>query len=356
MTEKRRPQYQISVRKIYLFLLTLLILAGCVQPDTGTASRAPLNYGQEIRSTAVPYLLNLTEWEMNNLLRPDLPGESSPVMPGLQSRITRALRENGIATFPPVRFRLENPPCLLVVSPRDRIAYFDRVMLRNGMTPADIEHVEQRVDALGFSSLVVELGGFGGAYPAIVSPDMSEKHVINAAVEEWAHQYLALRPLGFLYLLDSIGIRQNPTVIEMNETLAGIIADEIGTQVYETYCKIDAVNEGLPAGIDFAAEMRLTRKTADAYLAEGRIAEAEQYMQGRRDFFNQNGYDIRKLNQAYFAFHGIYGQDPGSVSPVYEDMKTLRRGYHSLAGFMADVSAMTGYENLQRALSGGLRQ
>jgi len=331
-------------------------MTGCAPSAAGGAGSLDVNRGQEIRKAADTYLLNLAGWEIDNLLQPEIPDMASPVMPGLRSQITRTLRENDLMDFPPVRFRLENPPYLLVVSPRERILYLDRVMLRDDLTPADMEHVERRVDALGFSALVTDLGGFGGAYPAIVSPDMTEKQIINAAVEEWAHQCLTLRPLGFLYLLDSIGIRQNPDVIEMNETLAGMVADEIGKQVYDTYYKSSRTDEAGPVkGIDFNAEMRLTRKAVDTLLAEGKIDEAEQYMEARRIFFNQNGYDIRKLNQAYFAFHGIYGQDPGSVSPVYEDMKTLRRGYDSLAGFMADVSAMTGYADLKRALSGESR-
>ena len=95
--------------------------------------------------------------------------------------------------------------------------------------------IEEKVDALNLSSLVVPLGGFGAAYPAIVSPDMADQHIVNAAVEEWAHQYLAFKPLGSLYLIDSLGLRQQPDIIVMNETLAGMIAQEIGDEVYERY-------------------------------------------------------------------------------------------------------------------------
>ena len=55
------------------------------------------------------------------------------------------------------------------------------------------------------------------------------------------------------------------------------------------------------AGFDFRTEMRLTRVRADELLAAGQIAEAEAYMEQRRLYFWENGYRLRKLNQAYFA-------------------------------------------------------
>ena len=40
-------------------------------------------------------------------------------------------------------------------------------------------------------------------------------------------------------------------------------------------------------------------------------------MEARREIFWQNGYAIRKLNQAYFAFYGAYADIPGG--PAGED-------------------------------------
>jgi len=95
--------------------------------------------------------------------------------------------------------------------------------------------------------------------------------------------------------------------------------------------------------------MRLTRKHVDELLAGGAIVEAERYMEERRDFFQAHGYPIRKLNQAYFAFHGIYGQDPASASPVYVQMMKLRQASSSLAEFVERVSSMTGIADLEKA-------
>ncbi|MCX5993356.1 MAG: hypothetical protein NT177_03955 [Chloroflexi bacterium] len=333
---------------LYAIFMLLALSAACL-PGGGQ--------GAEIRRIARPYALNLAAWELQNSLAPlsqDSPAPNLPVSPAvLSGDIEQVLAQQGIAAMPPVSTRLQEPPLLLVVSPRDRILYKDRLLLLPGLDSSQVEEVESRIDSLGLSALVVKIGGFGAAYPAIVSPSMPFKDMVGAAVEEWAHQYLALRPLGFLYLLDSLGVGQDPNVITINETLAGMIADEIGAGVYRPYDQGQGTQRGsgAAAGFDFDAEMRLTRRQVDELLAAGRIGEAEDYMQARRVFFNGHGYPIRKLNQAYFAFHGIYGQDPGSAGPVYGQMKKLRDASASLAAFVDRVSAMTGYAQLQDAVN-----
>jgi len=74
-------------------------------------------------------------------------------------------------------------------------------------------------------------------------------------------------------------------------------------------------------------------------------------MEEQRKLFVQNGYRIRKLNQAYFAFHGIYGEDPGAVSPVAKDIEQLKSISHSTKDFLDTAAAMTGYEDLKRKLN-----
>jgi hypothetical protein len=101
---------------------------------------------------------------------------------------------------------------------------------------------------------------------------------------------------------------------------------------------------------DFDEEMRITRKNVDIFLAEGDIEKAEHYMEAKRRLFVLNGYNIRKLNQAYFAFHGTYGYDPASVSPVYGDLKLLRERSASLKQFLDSVAGMTSYTDLKHAL------
>jgi len=227
-------------------------------------------------------------------------------------------------------------------------------MLRQELSIKEMNKLEAQLDELGLSSLVVALGGFGATYPPIVDDDMALTYTINTATEEWLHQYLAFRPLGFLYLLDSIGIKDNPDVITMNETLAGIVSREIGSQVYAKYYKNQEgvkVSHDIPeSDFDFDTEMRETRKAVEQYLSQGTIEEAEHYMEERRREFVAHGYYIRKLNQAYFAFHNIYGQDPASISPIYEDLQQLRAESPSLEYFLNTVASMKSYAELEEVL------
>ena len=343
------------ITRILPVLLTLLTcLPACVpaHEDEVYSDRVK----QQIREAVGPALLDVVRWQYLNSTQPVGKGKvyTGQVIDQelLKQQITQTLKYNNLDVIPPVCFRLERPPNLLVVSPRDRISYLDRMLLRPDLTPSEMAEIEDRVDKLNYSSLVVELGGLGTAYPAVVSPELSPAQIINTVVEEWAHQFLALRPLGALYLLDCLGIRQPPDIIVMNESLAGIIADEIGGQVYKNYYAQAYPQQGSAvATFDFDTEMRETRRNAEALLRAGEIEAAERYMSGRRDFFVQNGYAIRKINQAYFAFHSIYGEDPAAVSPVYQYLLDLKQKHKTLADFVNDVSYMTDIGQLKEAAS-----
>jgi hypothetical protein len=105
---------------------------------------------------------------------------------------------------------------------------------------------------------------------------------------------------------------------------------------------------------DFRAQMHETRITTDALLAEGKIEEAEAYMEQRRLVFLQNGYLLRKINQAYFAFHGAYADSPGGAAgqdPVGPAVRALREQSESLADFIKTISWMWKFEQLQKAVS-----
>jgi len=105
---------------------------------------------------------------------------------------------------------------------------------------------------------------------------------------------------------------------------------------------------------DFRAEMHETRVTVDADLVEGKIEEAESYMESRRLIFMQHGYLIRKLNQAYFAFYGAYADVPGGAAgedPVGPAVRALRAQSASLADFINRMSWMTSFEQLQEAVA-----
>ncbi len=316
-------------------------------------------YHSRIGYEARPYKFDYFSWHINtlyNLSLETLLGKRNARETEIINHISDILSKNGIKIMPPVNFTIEKPPYLLVVSKRDKITYYDRVVLSANLSDADMETLEFKIDSLGLSSLVVDLGGFGGTYPPIVCESSDARFMIESAIEEWFHQYLVFRPLGFLYLLDSLGIYQDTDVITMNETLAGIVRSELGSEVYETYYKLPAEKDeksNAPGAniFDFNAEMRKTREQVDIFLARGDIARAENYMQLRRDFFLSYGYYIRKLNQAYFAFHSIYAYDPASVSPIYDDLRELRDRSVSLKEFIDTVSAMSSYADLESLLN-----
>ncbi|MCZ7674510.1 MAG: hypothetical protein M5U34_48980 [Chloroflexi bacterium] len=54
----------------------------------------------------------------------------------------------------------------------------------------------------------------------------------------------------------------------------------------------------------FGLRWRATRRLVDELVTDGDIEGAEAYVEARRRLFVENGYQIRKLNQAYFAFYG----------------------------------------------------
>ena len=252
--------------------------------------------------------------------------------------------------FPPVSFRLEQPPHLLVISPRDRIESIREINLRQNLALEEMENVETEIDKLGVSSLVVKLGGFGGTYPTFVANDTNLRFTIDTAIEEWLHQYLVFKPLGFLYLLDVTGVARNYDIATMNETMAGMVSKEIGVIVYEKYYSQDESGDNQSQEeepeFDFNREMREIRRAVDTYLAQGEIEQAEAFMEEKRQFLASKGYYIRKLNQAYFAFHGTYADRPTSISPIGMELKQLRSQSTSIKDFLGTVASMTSRQDL----------
>ncbi len=279
----------------------------------------------------------------------------------LEGQLKQALAGQGIlnpldkyiplgVNIPPLNFKLEQPPHLLVVSPHHSITSLERIYLKQSLTRAEMEAIEAAVDEMGVSSLVVKLGGLAATYPSFVTDDASLDFTIEAAAEEWLHQYLAFKPLGFLYLLDQLGATIEYDVITMNETVASMASEEIAALVMASHYPelLEDDNDG--NGFDFDAEMRHIRRTVDSLLAEGRIDEAERFMSQKRDYLEANGRYIRKLNQAYFAFHGTYADSPTSIDPIGDELEQLRGRSGSLKDFLDRAGALTSREELIKSL------
>jgi hypothetical protein len=268
--------------------------------------------------------------------------------------------------IPPILYQSTPLPTALIVSPRDVIREEDDISLLPGLPVDERAALEDRVDqALNVSSLVEDIGGVG-VYPTMVMQTSDLNYLVNTIAHEWTHNFLTLRPLGFKYALD---FTNDPQVRTMNETTASISGDEIGGEVikryYQEFAPPPAPPQPPPSGspapqtpppFDFRAEMHTTRLAVDAMLKAGQIVQAENYMEQRRVYFWDNGYHIRKLNQAYFAFHGAYAEQPlgaAGADPVGAAVRALRAESPSLAGFIKRIAWMTSYGQLQQAVAQG---
>jgi hypothetical protein len=334
------------------------------------------NFNRQVNSTVRPYRFSITAWEIKtiphevsqwihgsdknfdntgNLVTEYFtnPDKRSITMDNtleliLEEQVKEVLIEQDIFGFPPVNLKLGTMPNLLVVSPRDRIESIREIMLNNDLTVQEMEDIESSVDDLNVSSLVVKIGGFAGAYPSLVTNDAGLQYTVSTAVEEWVHQYLAFRPLGFRYVLDLLGLARDYEIATMNETVAGMVSDEISAMILDRYYPEHKQSEKQPS--DFDLEMRDIRLMVDNYLAGGQIDQAEEYMESKRQQLVSEGYFIRKLNQAYFAWHGTYADEPASVSPIGIELRQLRDQFDSTKEFLDAVSVMTSRQDLKEKI------
>jgi hypothetical protein len=266
--------------------------------------------------------------------------------------------------IPPVLFHSTPLPWALIVSPRERIEQEANISLETELTLGEHISLEEEVSAsLDVSVLVVPVGGIG-SYPTMVAESSHLNWIAEVVAHEWIHNYLTLRPLGLLY-------ERNQELRTMNETAANIAGKELGAALIERFYpelvpapvpivqdspeeNVTTETESEVAIFDFRAEMHSTRLQVDAFLAEGEVEEAEVYMEERRLFFRENGYSIRKINQAYFAFYGSYADQPSGPAgddPVGETVRLLRAQSSSLAEFLKTMAFITSFEALSERVN-----
>jgi hypothetical protein len=268
------------------------------------------------------------------------------------------------APFPPVAFHMSRLPLGLVVSPRSEIRQEALITLLPDLTIEEEVALEQAVEReLGLSALVVQIGGIG-TYPTMVEETTALDWLAEVVIHEWTHNYLTLRPLGLSY-------DASAETRTMNETTANLIGKAFGRALIERYYP-----ERLPAApaepqappdpeaetpappsespaFDFNAEMHATRLEVDRLLSEGRVEEAEAYMERRRERLVEHGYVIRRLNQAYFAFHGAYADSPqgaAGTDPVGAAVRELWGRSETPAAFLRTMAWMNSFDDLLRAL------
>jgi hypothetical protein len=275
----------------------------------------------------------------------------------IEQQVAMILAAEGLAwgdiSLPPVQFAFVEPPKKLVVSPRERIDTVYAQMLDEEITLAQVERIEEQIrQEEQLSAYVTGIGGLG-AYPTMVIDDASLPWILSTVAHEWVHNYLTFFPLGFNY-----GV--NGDIITINETVAELVGNELGEQAlrrfYPDLAPPPALPEISPAPVeppafDFNAAMRQTRLTVDALLAQGKVEQAERYMEAQRQRFVERGYPIRVLNQAYFAFHGSYGTTAASTSPLGPKLEQLRALTPDVKTFLQTVRSFTTPADVDTALA-----
>lgn len=284
----------------------------------------------------------------------------------LQQQVSFVIKESGLIQLgqplPSVQYHTTSLPYALIISPREVIQQDSNISLLPDLTLDQMVALEKQVETgLNVSALVVPVGGIG-VYPTMVMESTNLSWLAEVISHEWIHNYLTLHPLGILY-------DANPEMRTINETTASIAGIELGEQLIAQYhpelvppeltendqeTPRNSLNENPEPVFDYRAAMHETRVTADSLLALGKIDEAEKYMEERRLLFIQNGYSIRRLNQAYFAFYGAYADTPGGAAgedPVGAAVRNLRAQSENLATFIRKISWVTSFEKLLQIIN-----
>ena len=279
----------------------------------------------------------------------------------VQDQIATILVEEGLSvagqTSPPVMMHMTPLPLMMIVSPRDTIQNKYQRPLTPGLTTAEKDAMETAVyENADLSALIVPIGGLA-TYPAMVMETDSVTWLPDVTAHEWTHHWLMPYPISLNYMTD-------PSIRTINETVASIVGHEIGEQVVaryypefvpppppeiveETAVEVEPV---APPSFDFRAEMAETRRIVDAMLADGDLDGAETYMEEQRRVFVENGHNLRKLNQAYFAFYGAYADKPGATGddPIGPTLLAMREASPSLKDFLRSVAMIGDFEDFEQ--------
>ncbi len=286
----------------------------------------------------------------------------------VEQQVAAVLKDEGLELFlgrilPPPRFVFADSYYVLVASPRHEIRFATSRLLGSDMAFSAIEETERQFEQRNtdMAALVQQIGGLAVVYPAQIFHEGDVRRLLEISVHEWIHQYLFIAsPLGRAFL-------KGGSMHTINETVANLLGREIGDRVYlrfyapegeqnrldeeyASYLEKLAASQPLAEpstpkdeGFDFAGFMRSTYLEAVRLLAEEKIEEAEGYMEECRQILVAEGYNIRKLNQAYFAFHGGYADTPGAIDPIGPALAELRLKTASPKEFIAELRNVTSY-------------
>lgn len=281
----------------------------------------------------------------------------------LEAELSLTLSNFGFSTWgdfmwPPVDFRIDNPPSILVTSPRNIIERRESRLIDTDLTESEKLSIENHLlTQANLSAIVLRTGGLA-AFPNIVPSHYDLLPLLEVSAHEWLHAYLLFQPLGRAYW-------DNGDMTSLNETLAQIFGKEIGRITYNRIKDADIDTMEPPPSVtdtgedappadpdrfDFREFMFETRQKTDEMLAENQIAEAEAYMEQRRLVLVEHGHHIRKLNQAYFAFHGLYAAGLASTSPLARQLWELRLQTDHIGDFVKTLQTVSDYSQFHDLL------
>ncbi len=297
-------------------------------------------------------------YDLETTLR-DLESQRDDVKPvaeeQLEREISLVLADEGFTSrlgliWPPVDLALLDPPSVLITSPRHTIERLRDHILEPNLDTSTREALEEKLlREQDLSALVVNIGGIA-TYPAMVIIDGGLRRAVDIATHEWLHHYWFFHPLGQNYARDF-------DTTTLNESAANLAGHEIARRVLDVIApQPPAPSDSRPSAnnttpvFSFRETMHDTRLRVDELLAEGRIEEAEAFMESQRQLFLENGYYIRKLNQAYFAFHGTYADSPASVSPIYDELLQFRETLPTVGDFIREIAKFSSYTQFKTHL------
>ena len=274
----------------------------------------------------------------------------------IESEISLVLSQEGFGSrigliFPPVDTLFARSPGVLILSPRDRIHRQESILMKPGLTGETRGQIEDRIfEDRNLAALVESTGGVA-AFPSVVTESGGLRHAVVTAAHEWLHHWFFFQPLGQHFW-------DNSDMTTLNETAATLGGEAIGDRVFTAITGEEVSRDSEPPTVvdpdafNFNDAMHETRLRAEDLLSQGKIEEAETYMEERRLYLAENKIFIRKINQAFFAFHGTYATSAASISPIDEQLRQLRSQSETLEDFLKTVGTFGSYREFLEHLDG----
>jgi len=319
--------------------------------------------GQELRDLERRLLDTSPGYDADPMIRSELERVSqrrdeiqATVEETIESEISRVLTQEGFSSrigliFPPVDTVFARSPGVLILSPRDRIDRQASILMKPGLSSETRGMIEDQIlEDRNMAALVESTGGVA-AFPSVVTDTAGLRHAVVTAAHEWLHHWFFFQPLGQHFWDGS-------DMTTLNETAATLGGQAIGDRVFSAITGEQVSREyeppalADPSAFNFNDAMHQTRLRTEELLANGKIEEAEVYMEERRLLMAENGFFIRKINQAFFAFHGTYATSVASISPINGQLKDLRSQSDSLEDFLKTVATFGSYNEFLKYLYG----